>query len=183
VLNNQLAASIDPHHVLNYQFLCRWSHDSYLGVISLRRPTAATLDRGYLTAIPALNQEEIDMALPVLKSSVVLIVEDEFFIRSNAMALMNDLGHVAFEADGADEAISVLEQHPEIAVIVTDIQMAGSMDGLALARYASGRWPPLRFIIVSGGATPVSGDMPNGAIFLAKPYVDNDLSSVIQDCV
>ena len=123
------------------------------------------------------------MALPILKSSVVLIVEDEFFIRSNAMALMNDLGHVAFEAEGADEAISILEQHPEIALIVTDIQMTGSMDGLALARYATGRWPPLRFIIVSGGGTPAAGDMPQGAIFLAKPYVNGALSNIIQELV
>ena len=59
-------------------------------------------------------------------SSVVLIVEDEAIIRMGAAALIEDLGCEFFEASSADEAIALLEQHPQITILFTDIQMAGS---------------------------------------------------------
>lgn len=99
---------------------------------------------------------------------VVLIVEDEALIRMEAMALVEDLGYEFFEASNADEAIVLLEQHPQITIVFTDIRMAGSMNGLQLAAYARGRWPPLKFIIVSGIATAI--EMPEGARFFHKPY-------------
>ena len=85
---------------------------------------------------------------------VVLVVEDEPMIRMEATALVQDLGYRVYEADSADEAILLLEAHAEITIVFTDIQMAGTMDGLGLARLAADRWPPLRFIIVSGVLSP-----------------------------
>jgi FixJ family two-component response regulator len=58
--------------------------------------------------------------------------------------------------------------------------MAGSMDGLALAQYASSRWPPLHFVIVSGGIAPLIDEMPVGAVFLAKPYADAEIIHLIR---
>ncbi len=102
--------------------------------------------------------------------SVVLIVEDEAMIRMGATALVQDLGLEFFEASNADEAIVLLEQHPQITIVFTDIQMAGSMDGLQLAEYARHRWPPLKFIIVSGNHAATAIEMPEGARFFPKPY-------------
>lgn len=103
-------------------------------------------------------------------SPVVLIVEDEVMIRMGAAALVEDLGCEFFEASSADEAIALLEQHPQITIVFTDIQMAGSMDGLELAVYARRRWPPLKFIIVSGNHVATAIEMPEGARFFPKPY-------------
>ena len=103
-------------------------------------------------------------------SPVVLIVEDEVMIRMGATALVEDLGCKFFEASSADEAIALLEQHPQITIVFTDIQMAGSMDGLELAAYARRRWPPLKFIIVSGNHVATAVEMPEGARFFPKPY-------------
>ena len=103
-------------------------------------------------------------------SPVVLIVEDEAIIRVGAAALIEDLGCEFFEASSADEAIALLEQHPQITILFTDIQMAGSMDGLELAAYARRRWPPLQFIIVSGNHIATAIEMPEGACFFPKPY-------------
>lgn len=104
--------------------------------------------------------------------TVVLVVEDEPLIRMSAMMLFQGLGYRTFEAANADEAIALLETHAEITIVFTDVQMEGSMDGIALTHYAAGRWPPLRFIIVSGGVTPRLDELPVGAVFLAKPYAD-----------
>lgn len=105
-----------------------------------------------------------------VSSPVVLIVEDEAMIRMGATALVEGLGFEFFEASSADEAISLLEQHPQITMVFTDIQMAGSMGGLELAAYAHRRWPPLKFIIVSGNPVATAMDIPEGARFFPKPY-------------
>ncbi|WP_316194742.1 response regulator [Bradyrhizobium sp. SZCCHNRI3052] len=56
----------------------------------------------------------------------------------------------AAKASNADEAIAILETRPDIHVVFTDIQMAGSMDGLKLAHFVRGRWPPIKIIATSG---------------------------------
>lgn len=113
-------------------------------------------------------------------SAVVLIVEDEAMIRMGAVALIEDLGCEFFEASSADEAIALLERHPEITIVFTDIQMAGSMDGLELAAYARRRWPPLKFIIVSGNHVATAVEMPVGARFFPKPYNATTIGEAIR---
>ena len=103
----------------------------------------------------------------------ILIVEDEPLARMVAVAMIEDAGYLAMEADNADMAIGLLEAHSEIRLVFTDINMPGSMDGLKLANYAHGRWPPLRFIIVSGRQRPAGHHMPRGAHFHSKPYASN----------
>jgi len=86
-------------------------------------------------------------------------------------------------ADGADEAMGLLESHPEISVLFTDIRMAGSMDGVRLAHQASRRWPPIR-IIVTSGLTPVDlTTLPDDSIYLPKPYPPEDLANALGQLV
>jgi CheY-like chemotaxis protein len=100
----------------------------------------------------------------------VLIVEDEFLLRAAAVESMQDAGFTVYEAGNADEAIALLELHGEIRAVFTDIHMPGSMDGLKLAHYVRGRWPPVKLIITSGLASPLATEMPVGCGFLGKPY-------------
>jgi CheY-like chemotaxis protein len=67
------------------------------------------------------------------KRPVVLIVEDEFLIRMDAVDMVRSAGFDVVEAANADEAILILEDRLDITVVFTDIQMPGSMDGLKLA--------------------------------------------------
>jgi CheY-like chemotaxis protein len=53
------------------------------------------------------------------------------------------------EASDADEAIDILTSRFDIAVVFTDIQMPGSMDGLRLAAAVRDRWPPIKIIMCS----------------------------------
>ncbi len=111
---------------------------------------------------------------------VVLIVEDEAMIRMGATALVEDLGYDFFEASNADEAIALLERHTQITIVFTDVQMAGSMDGLQLAAYARRSWPPLKLIIVSGNQLAADAEMPDGARFFNKPYDAVSIAEVIR---
>lgn len=100
----------------------------------------------------------------------ILIVEDEFLLRADAVDFMEDAGFAVYEASNADEAIALLELHSDIRAVFTDIHMPGSMDGLRLAHYVRGRWPPVKLIITSGHARPRAEDMPVGSGLFGKPY-------------
>jgi two-component system, response regulator PdtaR len=113
-----------------------------------------------------------------LKSKiVVLVVEDDFLIRMNAADTVRDFGFDVAEAADADEAIKALEDNPDIAVVFTDIQMPGSMDGLRLASVVRNRWPPVALLVTSGQVSPHVSDLPAGVHFLPKPYLPNQLKS------
>src|SRR6202453_5027741 len=100
----------------------------------------------------------------------VLIVEDEFLLRANAVDFFEGAGFIVYDASNADEAIALLELHDDIRVVFTDINMPGSMDGLKLAHYVRGRWPPVKLIITSGRSPLRDEDLPAGAVFVGKPY-------------
>jgi CheY-like chemotaxis protein len=106
----------------------------------------------------------------------VLIVEDEPLIRMGAISPIQDAGFIVYEAANADEAISLLERHREIRLIFTDIHMPGSMDGLKLAHYVRGRWPPVKIIVTSGQIKARGEDLPTGAVFIGKPYRSEDIA-------
>jgi CheY-like chemotaxis protein len=63
-------------------------------------------------------------------------------VRKDTASSLEDIGFIVYEAGNAVEAIRCLELNSEIRLIFTDVNMPGSMDGLALARYVRGRWPP-----------------------------------------
>jgi CheY-like chemotaxis protein len=101
---------------------------------------------------------------------VVLVVEDEFLIRMHAAEMIKEAGFEVVEASNADEAVAILEARLDIAVVFTDIQMPGSMDGLKLARAVRNRWPPIRIVATSGLVNVRTEDLPDGGRFLPKPY-------------
>ncbi|MCQ8782057.1 response regulator [Mangrovibrevibacter kandeliae] len=100
----------------------------------------------------------------------VLVVEHDPLILTEAVDLVEEAGFIAYEARNADQAIRLLERHPEITVLLTDVDMPGSMDGLKLARAVRDRWPPVRIIVTSGHTKVTEADMPEESLFFAKPY-------------
>lgn len=115
------------------------------------------------------------------KRPVVLIVEDELLIRMNAVEMIESAGFEVVEAGDADEAIAILQARPEIHVVFTDIQMPGSMDGLKLARFVRDRWPPIKLIATSGNHVARDGDLPEGGLFLPKPYTLAKITAALRE--
>ena len=121
------------------------------------------------------------MGLSASKRSVVLIVEDEFLLRMDAVDMIAAAGFAVVEAANADQAIEVLEARPDITVIFTDIQMPGTMDGLKLARAVRGRWPPIKIVATSGHVNVGERDLPEGGRFLLKPYSPLQVTGVLRE--
>lgn len=102
--------------------------------------------------------------------SAVLVVDDEPFVRLDAMDIAADSGFRAYGAGDSATALAMLERHPDIAVLLADIEMPGAMNGLKLAHMVRERWPPVVIMIASGNRGVLKGDMPAGAMFFLKPY-------------
>ncbi len=102
----------------------------------------------------------------------MLVVEDEALIRLMLAAEFEDGGFKVHEAGSADEAVRLLEAGLQVAAVVTDVRMPGSMDGLGLAAWLADRRPSLRVVIISGYVTTseAAGLNPAIAAVLAKPY-------------
>lgn len=101
---------------------------------------------------------------------VVLVVEDHPLIRMTAVDLVLFAGYQALEASDAGKAIALLETRADIALVFTDVQMPGPMDGVRLAHYVRNRWPPVKLLVVSGRATLPKAALPAGSGYFAKPY-------------
>lgn len=111
----------------------------------------------------------------------VLIVEDEMFIRMVAVDALEETGFSIVEAGDAHEALEVLERTPGIALIFTDINMPGSLDGMDLAAEVARRWPHIEIIVTSGGVSLNSADIPDAGTFLPKPYATQNLIDMVKE--
>lgn len=116
---------------------------------------------------------------PLLDRSI-LIVEDEALIRFELMDFFEDAGFRVFDAADADEAIPILERERAIRVVLTDVQMPGSLDGLKLAHYVRDRFPPTALIVTSGMLYLGQDDLPTDSLFVPKPINPRRVLSQIE---
>ena len=116
-----------------------------------------------------------------IPSATILVVEDEMLIRMNTVEMVEDAGYAPVEAADADGAVAVLESRSDIALMVTDIQMPGSMDGVKLAQTVHKRWPAIKIIVVSGLKQPI--DLPVHSRFFGKPLEAPDMIFQIRSMI
>jgi two-component system, cell cycle response regulator CpdR len=99
---------------------------------------------------------------------IALVVEDDALQREYAVVLLEECEMGVIQCDSAEAALRALEKLGScISLILTDVNLAGHMDGLELARAAKDRYPEIHVIVTSGA--PRAG-LPEGAMFLAKPW-------------
>jgi len=99
----------------------------------------------------------------------VLVVEDDVLLRLITADDLRAAGYNVVEASSADEAMTVLDSAVPVDLVLTDIRMPGSMDGLALAAIVRQRWPDLK-IVVASGERPGQAALAVADAFLPKPY-------------
>ncbi len=117
------------------------------------------------------------------RPAIVLVVEDDMMLRMRAVDMVEDAGYVSVEAVDADEAFAILQARSDIALLFTDIQMPGSMDGLQLAHAVHQRWPLLKIILVSGQLELSSSQIPRDSRFFGKPLVSGQMIAEMQNMI
>jgi len=100
-----------------------------------------------------------------------LVADDEALIRMDAAEILQDAGFRTYEACNVDEAVAILEKSAEsIQLLFTDVEMPGDRDGFDLAQLCASRWPNVSILVASGRVSPEQGDLPDGAVFVGKPF-------------
>jgi len=114
--------------------------------------------------------------------STVLVVEDEVLIRMNISQYLRECGYRVIEAVSADEALEVLQSAHEVNIVLTDVQMPGSMDGFGLAKWIRANRRDLQVIMVGTPerAADTAADLCEEGPNLSKPYEPQVLADLIR---
>ena len=102
--------------------------------------------------------------------NAVLIVEDDPLLRMLAADVVEDAGLISVEASGADEAREILKHRDDIAVLFTDIDMPGQMNGIDLAEWAWNAVNKIKIVVTSGHSSIVGANGSGNWTFVPKPY-------------
>ncbi|MGC2780464.1 MAG: PAS domain S-box protein [Bradyrhizobium sp.] len=116
-------------------------------------------------------------------NETILIVEDDPLVRQHVVTQVASLGYATLAAANAAEALVVLERHPEIDLLFTDVIMPGAMNGRQLADAAHALRPSLKTLFTSGyteNAIAHHGRLDAGVLLLAKPYRKPELARMIR---
>ncbi|WP_158258303.1 MASE1 domain-containing protein [Rhodopila globiformis] len=96
---------------------------------------------------------------PGRRRLAMLLVDDEDGVRTVLAEALADQGHAVTEAEDAASALARIDSGIAADVLVTDLSMPGSMDGLALIRETRRRRPRLPAVLITGhagGAPPAA---------------------------
>jgi DNA-binding NtrC family response regulator len=115
--------------------------------------------------------------------AVILIVDDEVFIRGVTELMVRDLGHETLVASDLDEALAHLQSPQIITALFTDIRLKSNvLGGFELAKQAIGLRPELRVLYTTGSS--VTDKMKTlfveNAHFMQKPYTPGQLQNSME---
>jgi CheY-like chemotaxis protein len=111
-------------------------------------------------------------------SGVVLIVEEDVLLRLATASSLRDAEFEVLEAANAAEAVIVLNALP-VDALISDVELRGRMDGLALAKWIQNRRLNTKIVLTSSGEQSL-GEAERYAYFLAKPYDDSAIQQILR---
>ena len=100
-------------------------------------------------------------------AATVLVVEDEVLVRAAAVAYLQDRGFSVLEASSGDQARSLMRHTPDIGVVFSDVQMPGSLDGVALAQWVATECPWVRVLLTSE-VPAIESELPPETVSAAR---------------
>jgi len=103
-------------------------------------------------------------------AAIVLVVEDEILIRAAVAEYLRRLRYTVVEAADAAEAIAVFISGELIDVVICDVDLPGTMDGLGLVRWINRHHAALPVLLTSGRGIALSAGKIPAHSFIAKPY-------------
>ncbi len=116
--------------------------------------------------------------------ALILIVDDEVFIRGVTELMVQDLGHETLAAGGVDEALVHLQSAQHIDALFTDIRLKSMvLGGFELAHQAIKLRPKLRVLYTTGSSMTekMRALFVDGAHFMQKPYTQDQLQNSMEE--
>lgn len=108
-----------------------------------------------------------------------LIVEDQPFVGMVASDILRESGFETFHAYDAEAATRLLDEHPEIEVVVTEALLPGAVTGLELCRRVQVERPDVQLVVTASNPDLPQSEVPNGARLLRKPYATGELKTLV----
>jgi DNA-binding NtrC family response regulator len=106
--------------------------------------------------------------------ATALVVEDDAMQREMICVLLEESNYNVIQCESAEAAELVLDKYcNSLALMITDVSLAGRMNGVELAHIATSRNPELDVVVTSGRALPQP--LPQGAKFWSKPWAALDV--------
>ncbi|MBL8429031.1 MAG: PAS-domain containing protein [Dechloromonas sp.] len=109
---------------------------------------------------------------------LVLLVEDDPNVRRVVRQQLIDLGYPVIEAEDGEQALSMVTQIPDIAIVVSDVIMPGGIDGRQLADSVMRDYPEILIVLMSGYTD--EAELGSNLPVLAKPFGRQDLNRALQ---
>jgi PAS domain S-box-containing protein len=147
----------------------------------LGRGTCVTLYLPRGTAAPGPAENEANAALEKPQGGNALLVEDNPEVAKVTEQMIEQLGYRVQRTGSAKEALELAEATP-FNLVISDIVMAGPMDGVGLARALRQRQPDLPVVLVTGFASSVTEAELEFAL-LRKPFEVSDLSRAMATAI
>lgn len=111
----------------------------------------------------------------------VLVVEDDVRLAEMICELLSSDGIHTIYRTSVTEALDALARHAgSISVLMTDINLLTPMSGIELAVYTAQEWPEVVLCVTTGGSTERPRRLPANAMFLAKPWDNEELMAFVR---
>ena len=117
-------------------------------------------------------------------AETILVVEDDDDVRTYSKEILRELGYSILEAATGAAALRVLDAHPEIDLLFTDVGLPGGMNGRQLADEARKRRPDLKILFTTGYARNAivhEGRLDPGVQLITKPFTYAAVGAKLRD--
>jgi PAS domain S-box-containing protein len=135
----------------------------------------------------AISQDEIEATTALVRGlahETILVVEDDPDVRNYGCEMLRELGYNILEAENGELGLKLLDAHPHIKLLFTDVGLPGGMNGRQLADEARRRRPDLQVLFTTAYARNAivhDGRLDPGVDLITKPYSQAVLLSKLRD--
>ncbi len=113
----------------------------------------------------------------------ILLVDDDMLVRRHTERQLRGLGYTVVTASDGPSALAVLEEQPDVELLLTDVVMPGGMYGPELARHAMDMNPGLHVLLMSGYARDLATGLDESIDLLQKPYQRSELARKVREAI
>jgi DNA-binding NtrC family response regulator len=120
------------------------------------------------------------MAQKESTARTAIVVEDDADQRSLVTALLEESEFTIVECESAEAALAAMRMRGDVALVFSDLRLAGIMDGVELAREVKKRWPRLTMILSPEHADRRVESLPDDIVVLPKPWLALDVLKIAE---